>query len=67
MIHCCKYCDTLMMGQDNDRMWNNQYCRIYVCTNDKCKAVYEEWTNGRGVSIPGKDRWFNPRTKEFEN
>jgi len=63
----CKYCKETMIGQDNDRMGINLYCKIYVCTNDKCAAVYEEWTDEKGRSISGRNRWFNPQTNEFED
>lgn len=61
----CKYCKTQMMGQDNDRMPGG-YCKIYVCSNGKCKAVYEEWTDYKTTRTPEKDQWFNPKTNDFE-
>jgi hypothetical protein len=54
-----------MMGQDNDRMPDG-YSKIYVCTNDNCKAVYEEWSDFKMKRTPQKDRWFNPTTNDFE-
>lgn len=61
----CKYCNETMMGQDNDRL-GNYYCKLYVCTNDKCKAVYEQYSTLNGVKIAEKHRWFNPKTSKFE-
>lgn len=54
-----------MIDQDTDRMTGG-YCKIYVCDNGKCKAVYEEWTDYRTTRTPEKDQWFNPQTHDFE-
>lgn len=62
----CRYCKSSMMGQDNDRMRYNLYSRIYVCINDECKAVYEEWTDHKGVALSDRNKWFNPEIGDFE-
>lgn len=62
----CRYCDSKMMGQDNDRMGYNCYSRIHVCLNEECKAVYENWTDNIGRPLTDKNRWFNPEIEDFE-
>lgn len=62
----CRYCAGYVYGQDNDNMGGGLYSKIYVCHNDDCRAVYEEWTTSKGVSVPNRNRWFNPKTKEYE-
>lgn len=63
----CKYCSSpLDKHQDNDRIANNLYSKIYPCINKSCGAVYEEWTTEKGIPIPEKNRWFNPKTKEWD-
>lgn len=66
MFMRCKYCKSNMMGQDNDRMGHNLYSKIYVCLNEECKAVYESWTDDQGRSLPDRNRWFNPKIRDFE-
>lgn len=56
-----------MMGQDNDRMGQNLYSKLFVCLNDECEAVYEYYTDEKGRPLPGRHRWFNPHTGEFES
>ncbi|QDY32684.1 hypothetical protein [Clostridium sporogenes] len=62
----CRYCNSEMMPQDNDRMGYDTYSKIYICLNSKCKAVYEEWTTSKGASLVDRNRWFNPKIKDFE-
>lgn len=62
----CKYCKEEMMGQDNDP-FPGGYSKLYVCLNNDCRAIFEEWTDKKHRRTPDKDRWFNPKTKEFED
>lgn len=65
-MYICRYCKDIMYGQDNDYMGNGLYSKIYACSNNECKAVYEEWIAEKGRSVSERNRWFNPKTKEFE-
>lgn len=61
----CKYCNSQMMSQGTDKVMYD-YIELHVCINSKCRAVYEEYRDLKGRSESSKNRWFNPKTKEFE-
>ncbi len=64
----CKYCNSLMVGEYETKS-NNSYFEFHVC--HKCHAVYECTTvkKGRGrekYEVHENERWFNPKTGEWE-
>lgn len=54
-----------MMPQGADRV-QGEYIGLYCCTNTECKAVFEEYSDLKGVSLSSKNQWWNPKTEEFE-
>lgn len=62
----CKYCESRMATQGTDRI-GSAYSELFVCINEDCRGVYETWRTLNGQSLADKNRWFNPKTKEFEN
>lgn len=68
-MEICRYCNNVMFGERESLSSGNHYRFFYVC--HECKAVYEgeRKEKGKGASkevLVNKSRWFNPKTKEFE-
>ena len=64
-MQICKFCNTSMMSEHETLSSGNHYKFFYTCL--KCGAVYEGERKEKGQNILiDKSRWFNPKTKMFE-
>ena len=64
-METCKYCNTLMHGEF-ETLKNKSYRFFYTCP--ECHSIYE----GEAKEIKKeksiiKSRWFNSKTKKFED
>ena len=60
----CKYCNSIMMGEFESGRNSKSYTAFYNCTT--CKAMCDEKVVAYKGRTERKERWFNPKTKEFE-
>ena len=60
----CKYCNNVMRGEFESGRNSKSYTAFYNCTT--CKAMCDEKVVAYKGRTERKERWFNPKTKEFE-
>lgn len=60
----CRYCNNIMMGEFETIGNSKSYTAFYNCT--QCKAVCDETVEVYKGRTERKERWFNPKTNEFE-
>lgn len=60
----CKYCNNTMIAEYETGMNSKSYTAFYNCP--KCKAVCDEKVVVYKGKTERKERWFNPKTNQFE-
>lgn len=60
----CKYCNNIMIGEYESGRNDKSYTDFFHCP--KCNATCDEKVSEYRGRIERKEKWFNPKTKKFE-
>ncbi|WP_203334346.1 hypothetical protein [Planococcus beigongshangi] len=62
----CKYCQSHMKQEGTDPEPGG-FSTLYICENDECRAIFEEWYNASDMAnkMPERDNWFKPGESKY--